>query len=1040
MSTIVRWAAENRLLALLLGVCVIALGIWSLARLPIDAVPDVTPVQVQVVTRAPALSALEIESQITQPVERAMAGIPGLAQTRSVSKLGISIIWLTFADHVDTYLARAQVNERLLLVRDRIPGELGKPEMGPTSTGLGEIYMFEVRSRMPERSLEELRTIVEWQLATHLRQVPGVVEVVGFGGFVKQYRVMLDPARLAAHSVSVEQVRNALMQDNAVSGGGFIDAGGEQIVLRGDARYRGIEDIAATVVRTDEHRVPVRVGQLGEIDTGPAPRQGAMTRDGQGEIVGASVLMLKGQNSREVVARVKRALADLKPQLPPDIEIDPYYDRAEFINGVVKTIVKNLSEGALITIGCLILTLGSLRAGLMVAGAIPFSMLVGFVGLLAMGYSGNVMSLGAVDFGIVVEGTVLTVEHALARGHGVQERARRLRAISGAMQQAARPAVFGVVITLLVFLPLCTLSGIEGKMFRPVTLSLVFMLAGSLIYALVVVPAMGPLLLSGEASTRGHGDPWLTRVAKRLYQPLLRRTLAFPRTTTALAAALTIGGLALGLGMGADFLPRVFEGSFAVDALRLPSSSLPQAIALATETDKALLDVPEVRTIVNRIGRPEGAVDPAGPESSDVFVILKPRTDWRKGMTPEALVEDMSDRLAKRVPATINAFSQPIEMRVNDIVSGARGDVVVKLFGHDLDSMNTAADKIRKMLSEVPGAAEARRDIPFGQPSISMVVDRQRAGRLGVSPKDALDVLALARAGLPAGVVRERERIFDLVLRLGGEMAVNGPALGRLPIATDAGALVPLSLISTLEDKRTVVQVGREQMQRRLVVQANVRGRDLVGFVNEARQRVAEVELPRGVHLEWGGQFQSFIRARNDLALLVPVALGIITIMLVITFGTVRLAVTTLLVIPFAIAGGIVALRLRGLPFSIPAGVGFIALCGVSVITGIVMTSNLLGLPTDVELKERVEQAAIASLRARISTALVAAVGFVPAALATGIGAEVQRPLATVVIGGLIASMLLSLPALPSMLLLIGAADSGRAHGSQVPADAGSQN
>ncbi len=1015
MTRIVRWAAENRLLALLLGACVVALGIWSLARLPIDAVPDVTPVQVQVVTRAPALSALEMETQITQPVERAMAGIPGLAQTRSISKLGISIIWLTFNDRVDTYFARAQVNERLLLVRDRIPAELGKPEMGPISTGLGEIYMFEVRSKMPERSLEELRTIVEWQIAPHLRQVPGVVEVVGFGGFVKQYRVMLDPARLAAHSVSVEQVRSALLRDNAVSGGGFIDSGGEQIVLRGDARYRGIEDIAATVVRTDEHRVPVRVGQLGEIDTGPAPRQGAMTRDGRGEVVGASVLMLKGENSREVVARVKAALADLKPQLPHDLEIEAYYDRAEFIDGVVTTIAKNLSEGALITIGCLILTLGSLRAGLMVAGAIPFSMLVGFVGLLAMGYSGNVMSLGAVDFGIVVEGTVLTVEHALARGHGVQERAGRLRAISEAMQHAARPAVFGVVITLLVFLPLCTLSGIEGKMFRPVTLSLVFMLAGSLIYALIVVPAMSNLLTSGE----GHGDPWLTRVAKRAYRPLLRLALAFPKRTIVVAALLTLGGLALGIGMGADFLPRVFEGSFAIDALRLPSTSLPQAIALAMETDKTLLEVPEVRTVVERIGRPEGAVDQSGPEATDVFVILKPRDEWRRGMTPDTLVEDMAARLAKRVPATINAFSQPIEMRVNDIVSGARGDVVVKLFGHDLEAMDSTAEKIRRLLAEVPGSAETRRDIPFGQPSISMTVDRQRAGRLGVSPQEALDVLALARAGLPAGIVRERERIFDLVLRLGGEAALANPELDRLPIATDGGALVPLSLVSTLETKRTVVQVGREQMQRRLVVQANVRGRDLVGFVNEARQRVATVDLPRGVRVEWGGQFQSFIRARNDLALLVPVALGIITIMLVITFGSMRLAVTTLLVIPFAIAGGLTALRLRGLPFSIPAGVGFIALCGVSVITGIVMTTNLLSLPDTTPLKERVEQAALASLRARISTALVAAVGFVPAALATGIGAEVQRPLATVVIGGLIAGMVLSLPALPSMLLLI---------------------
>lgn len=1018
MSAVVRWAAANRMLALLLVLIIMVGGGVALARLPIDAVPDVTPVQVQVVTRSPALSAVEMETQVTQPVERAMAGTPGLAQTRSISKLGISIVTLTFRDDIDTYFARAQVNERLLLVRDRIPASMGRPEMGPISTGLGEIYMFEVASKNPGRSLEELRTIVEWQIAPRLRQVPGVIEVVAFGGAMKQYRVTIDPARLAAHGISLDMVRQALQRDNALEGGGHIESGGEQVVLRADARFRGVEDIAASVVKTDERGVPIRVGQLGEVDTGPALRQGAMTRDGRGEVVGASVLMLKGQNSREVVASVKTAIDDMKPSLPKDLVINPYYDRSEFIDGVIQTIVKNLGEGALITILCLVLTLGSLRAGLLVAGAIPFSMLVGFIGLKLLGYSGNVMSLGAVDFGIVVEGTVLTVEHAMTENHGALERKERLQRLVHAMQHVARPAVFGVVITLLVFLPLSTLSGIEGKMFRPVVMSLVFMLAGSLVYALVLVPAVAGWVLK-PAKPGAPEDPWLTRVAKRGYAPLLDWSLARPKLTLAGAAVITALGLSLGATMGADFLPRMFEGAFAVDALRPPSTSLTQAIALGKETEDALKETPEVETVVNRIGRPEGAVDAAGPESSDVFVILKPRAQWREGMTPEKLVDELSERVNKRVPATINAFSQPIEMRVNDIVAGARGDVVIKVFGHDLDSINEVSEKVRKALTGVRGAADVRREIAFGQPSIRVLVDRDRAGRLGVEPRDALELVAVSRAGLEVGVVREGEPVFDLVLRLGGDSVRNESDLGRLPISTDKGMLVPLSLVADLEHERTVVQVGREQMQRRLVVQSNVRGRDVVSFVQEARGKIDQIQLPPGVRLEWGGQFQNFIRARNDLAMLIPVAIGIITLMLVITFGKFRYAVVTLLNLPFALSGGVIALWLRGLPFSIPAGVGFIALSGVSVITGIVMTSNLLPIPETFTARERVRTAALASLRARISTALIAAVGFIPAAIATGKGAEVQRPLATVVIGGLIMGMILSLPALPAMLLYV---------------------
>ncbi len=1015
MTGLVAWAANNRLLALLVVGILVALGGYSASKLPIDAVPDVTNTQVQVVTRAPALSATEIETQITQPIERDMAGTPGLRLTRSISKLGISIVTLIFEDGTDVYFARALVSERLLSLRDKIPAEVGRPELGPVSTALGEIFMFELKSDGVARTTEELRTIVEWQVAPKLRQVPGVIEVVAFGGAAKQYRVTLDPVQLGAHSISIADVRAALTADNRVAGGGYLEQDKEQIVLRGDARYRSLEDIAATVVRTDERGTAIRVGNLGKVDTGPGLRQGAMTRDGRGEVVGASVLMLKGQNSRDVVANVKLAITKVTPYLPQGVSVEPYYDRASFINAVLTTIAKNLSEGALITVVCLLLTLGSLKAGLLVAGAIPFSLLVGFIGLRLVGYSGNVMSLGAIDFGIIVEGAVLTVEHAMTHGSSVADKAARRRAIVHAIQEVTRPALFVVTITLLVFLPLSTLEDVEGKMFRPVVLSLCFMLLGAIIYALVFIPAVAPSYLPYQGNQK---EPWFARAARRAYSPMLDFAIRRPVITIASSFATTFLLLGLGGRIGADFLPRVFEGSYAIDAVRQPSSSLTSAIELSKEGELALKEIPEVATVVSRIGRPEGAVDPAGPESSDVFVILKPRSVWRSGLTPQSLMEELTLKVDSRVPATINAFSQPIEMRINDLIAGVRSDIAVKVFGDDLAEISDVADKLRRTFSKLPGASNFRMEIPVGQPAVQVLVDRGRAARIGITASDVLDMLSASRAGITIGSVREGERVFDLTLRVGGETVTSAEQLGRLPIVTHNNTLVPLSMASEITEERTVLQVSREQMRRRLVVQGNVRGRDMVGFVKEAQSAVARLTLPKSVELEWGGQFQNFNRAKSRLMLLVPIALGVIAVMLVVAYRSSKYMMITVLNLPFALAGGVLGLVLRDLPFSIPAGVGFIALCGVSVCTGIVMTSALLAKPKSQAVEERVRESAMDSLRARISTALIAAVGFIPAATATGAGAEVQRPLATVVIAGLVVSMFISLLALPAMLLL----------------------
>lgn len=1013
MKALTLWAARNAFVAIMICLGIIAAGGYAATKLAIDAVPDVTNIQVQVVTRASALSATEVETQITQPIERGMAGVPGLQLVRSISKLGISIVTLIFTDEMDVYFARQLVNERLIQIREQIPASIGKPELGPITTALGEIYMFELRG--DGRSPEELRTIVEWQIGPRLRQVPGVIEVVGFGGALKQYRVTLDPARLAAHGVSIDMVQQSIERDNRVGGGGYVESSGEQIVLRGDARFKGLEDISSTVVRTDEQGIPVRIGQLGEVDTGPALRQGAMTRDARGEIVGGSVLMLKGKNSREVVDGVKKAISDLSPYLPAGVKIEPYYDRAEFINRVLKTVAKNLSEGALIVVGCLLLTLGSLRAGLLVAGAIPFAMLVGFIGLNAVGYTGNVMSLGAIDFGIVVEGAVLTVEHAMTHGGSIADRVRRRRAITQAMADVAKPAVFSVVITILVFLPLVTLEDVEGKMFRPVVVSLCFMLAGALFYALVLVPAVGPRFIKGSADAR---EPWLIRKARAAYAPALDFALRRPYAAIVASFVITAALFSTGATMGAEFLPRIFEGAYALDTLRPPSTSVSQAIALSKEAEQTLVEAPEVETVVSRIGRPEGAVDFAGPESSDVFVILKPREQWRKGMTPEKLAEELSEKLEQRVPATLHAFSQPIEMRVNDLIAGVKGDVAIKVFGDDLTQMQEISDQIRKAVASVPGAADTKMEIATGLPSIRVVVNRDRIGRLGVQPGAVLDALAMTRAGMPVGLVREGERVFGLVLRIGGERIDDEGDLSRLPLATPNGNLVPLSMVADLQLENTVVVVGREQMRRRLVVQTNVRGRDMVGFVKEAQAKVAKLDIPKSVEVVWGGQFENFNRAKTRLALLVPVSIGVIALMLVFMFRSIRYMLITVLNLPFAVAGGVLALTLRGLPFSIPAGVGFIALCGVAVMTGIVMTQSLISTPRDPDVVARVRKSSMAAFRAPLSTALVAAIGFIPAATATGTGAEVQRPLATVVIGGLLIGMVVSMLALPAMLLL----------------------
>jgi len=1016
MSTFVRFIAARLGIAIGATVILAIIGFIGLMNLPVDAVPDVTNNQVQVVTAAPALAAGEVEKAITLPVERSMAGVPGLKEMRSVSKFGISVVTLIFRDDIDIYFARAQVSERLVLVREDIPSSMGRPGLGPIATGLGEIYDFVLEG--PGYTPEELRTIMDWTVSPKMRQVRGVIDVVNFGGSLKQYRVTLDPARLAAFKVSLEEVRTVLEKDNMNAGGGSIERAGEQLVLRGEARFKTLDEIADVVVKTTEEGSPLTLSMLADIDTGPALRMGAMSMNGTGEVVCGFVLMLKGENSRDVVFRVKDEVKRINEILPKGIKIVPFLDRASFIDRTVQTVIRNLLEGAGIVILVLLLTLGSLRAGLLVAGAIPFAMLIAFSGLVMTGMSANVMSLGAVDFGIVVEGAVVVAEAALhAAAHTKDDRYRK-RSIVEACAQTARPVLFAVVIVLLVFLPLGTLEDVEGKMFRPVVVSLVFMLAGALFYALVFVPAMAPALLAKYQSER---EPWLIRTLRRAYLPALRMGVRHPKLTAVFAGVIAVATIAPGATLGAEFLPRIFEGDLALDVRRPVSVSVTQAVSLALETERILLShIPEVSKVVSRTGRTEGSIDPQGPEQSDVFVILKPRNEWRKGMTPEKLVEEMDKALDGHTPSQSIAFTQPIEMRVNDLIAGVKSDVALKIYGDDLDVMSELSAKLQKAIEATPGAADVKREMPTGLPTLRVIINRERAARLGVSPRSVLDAIEVARAGQVVGRVYEGERTFDLVVKISGDAVHGERELSRFPIATPKGELVPLSSVADIVIERGLFQISRDKLRRRLVVEANVRGRDLVGFVNDAKQRVAQIKLPAGVELQWGGQFENFTRANQRLSMLVPVALGIIALMLFFAYRSVPLTVVTLLGLPFALGGGLLALVLRSMPFSIPAMVGFIALAGVSVMSGVVMTTRLLETDPAKSVEDRVFEAADSSFRPTISTALVAALGFIPMAIATSAGAEVQRPLATVVIGGLLVGVIVSVVAVPALLLLVG--------------------
>ncbi len=1018
INALIRFSVSQRLLVLLMVVILIGGGVYSLLRLPIDAVPDVTNVQVQVLTAAPSLAPLEIERQITFPVEVAMSGLPDIEEIRSVSKFGLSAVTVVFDDSVDTYFARQLVLERLSQARGQIPENIGSPEMGPISTGLGEIYQYELKAA-PGSGYDPtaLRTIQDWSVRRQLLGVPGVTEVNSFGGQEKQYQVRLDPARLQAYGLSLRDVLDAVGRNNSNVGGAYIEHGAEQYLLRGIGLVESANDIANIVVKTGKEGVPVYVRDLGEVVEGATVRQGAVTADGQGEIVAGIAMMLKGENSRAVVDRVKERVELVKKTLPKGVELVPFYDRTELVDRTIRTVETNLVEGAILVIVVLILLLGNWRGALLVSTIIPLSMLFAAILMRVFNVSGNLMSLGALDFGLIVDGAVVMVENAVRRRAEAQHEGLKEppeRTILDACLEVGRPVVFAVAIIMIVYLPILSLTGIEGKMFKPMALTVVFALLGSLILSLTFIPAAMTYLLCGHVSEK---ESFVMRYAKRWYRPALAKVTGNRRTALIAAVALVVVSGAIFPFLGSEFIPRLDEGSLAVQVQQLPSVSLSQSVRTVTEVEKVLRSFPEVTKVVSKTGRAEVATDPMSVDFSDLYIELKPPSEWKGVSTKAELVEKMSKALEDKVPNGSFSFSQPIELRVAELISGVRSDIAIKLFGDDLDTLKKKADEIARIVSRVPGAEDVKVEAVSGLPQLQIKPDRAAIARYGLNVEDVNNLVESVVAGKDAGLVYEGEQRFNLAVRLLDESSRDVGTIKNLLVPAPNGVRVPLSQVADVSITEGPAQISREDTRRRIVVELNVRGRDIGSFVKEAQALIEEgVQLPAGYYTTWGGQFENLERATARLLIVVPLALFLIFVLLFTTFNSARQAVLIYTGIPFAVVGGVLALALRGMPFSISAGVGFIALFGVAVLNGVVMVSYIDHLREEGRsVADAVREGAETRLRPVLMTALVASLGFIPMALATSAGAEVQRPLATVVIGGLITSTLLTLLILPML-------------------------
>jgi cobalt-zinc-cadmium resistance protein CzcA len=1014
MSGIVDLSVKHRVLVVLLTGIMLVLGLHEARRLPIDAVPDITPNQVLVMTRAPGLAPLEIERLVTMPLETAMAGLPHLKRVRSVSKYGLSVIYLQFEDGYDFHLARDQVFRRMSEAREQVPRGFGPPEMGPVTTGLGEIYQFELRGR--GRSLMDLRSILEWDISPKLRLVPGVVEVNINGGELKTYEVRVRINELIRYGISIDQVVQALEANNGARGGAAIERNGEQQLIRGEALIESIPDIENIVLAASADGTPVFVRNVAEVVTAPRVRLGAVTRDGAGEVVIGTVMMLIGENSGMVVERVKAALAKLAPSLPPGVTAEPYYDRTELVQRTISTVVRNLSEGAVLVVAVLLLMLGSVRGGLAVAMVIPLSMVAALVVMYYAGLSGNLMSLGAIDFGLIVDGAVVIVENIMtrrARPAGAAD-SRGLDGVAAAAREVTRPVFFAVSIIIIVYLPVLALQGVEGRMFRPMALTVIFALCASLVLSVTLMPALSTWLFPQQQIPRRDPAPvaWL----RRLYRPMLRGAMAAPLVTVAAAVALLAVSALAASRMGAEFIPRLDEGSLTVTSLRLPGVALETSVANTTLIEKVLKGFPEVVTAVSVTGSAEIPVDPMGLEETDTTVILKPRGEWTTADSRDGLIARINEALEANAPGTAFSYLQPIEMRMQDMLVGVRSDVAVSIYGEDLEVLKRTAEDIERVIARVPGARDTRAEQIAGLPSLRIRIDREAIARYAINAAQVLELVE-TMGGRIVGQVLEGPRRYALQVRLDPADRADVEQIRNLRLRDPRGRLIPLSQLADITLEAGAAQITHERMQRRIAVETNIRGRDLASFVAEAQREVRRaVRLPPGYLIEWGGQFENLTEAAARLTVVVPIALALIFALLFTAFNSASLALLVFVNVPIAASGGVLSLYLSGQPFSISAAIGFIALFGVAVLNGVVLVSSIeLRRRTTPDLMTAIKDGTMARMRPVLITALVASLGFLPMALSHGAGAEVQRPLATVVIGGLVTSTLLTLLVLPAV-------------------------
>lgn len=1035
LETVIKQSITHRWLVLVSVLAICALGIYNFNRLPIDAVPDITNVQVQINTAADGYSPLEVEQRITFPVETVLAGIPKLDYTRSLSRYGLSQVTVVFEDGTDIFFARQQIAERLQQIKSEIPEGL-EPIMGPISTGLGEIFFYTVEAE--DGALKEdgtaytpmdLLTVQNWIIVPQLRNLKGVVEVNTIGGYEQQFHVQPYPDQLLSYDLSIHDVIEALEANNSNVGAGYIERNGEQYLVRIPGQVEGLEDIRNIIV-TKRDELTIRVKDVAAVELGAPLRTGAATENGE-EIVLGTAMMLMGENSRDVSYRVGEKLKEVAASLPDGVIVKAIYDRTTLVEKTIKTVEKNLAEGALLVIVVLFLLLGNFRAALITALVIPISMLMTITGMVENKVSGNLMSLGALDFGLIVDGAVIIIENCLRRFGMEQHRLGRLLTkeerfdlASKATTEVIKPSIFGILIITVVYIPIFALTGVEGKMFHPMAFTVVFALLSAMVLSITFVPAAVATFITGKVHEK---ENMAIRGAKKVYEPALKWSIAHPLPVVSVAIVLVIFSLFTATKMGSEFIPNLDEGDIAVQALRAPGTSLTESVRMQSFMEKMLIeDFPEVDTVIARIGTAEVATDAMPPNIADTYVLLKDRKEWPDpSKTKAELVEEMEVAL-EGIPGSNYEFSQPIQLRFNELISGVRSDVAVKIYGDDLDQLVKSANDILEVVQTIEGSAGAKVEQVTGLPVLSIVPDRKRMDLYGLNIADVQEIVQTAMGGREAGTVFEGDRRFDLVVRLPESLRTDIDALDRLPIPLPNGEqdgvdenpdYVPLGEVADISIIYGPNQVSRENGKRRIVVTSNVRGRDLGSFVTEIREKVsANVTLPAGYWTEYGGTFEQLISAKQRLSIVVPISLLLIFGLLFMAFNSARAALLIFSGVPLALTGGIAALWLRDIPLSISAGVGFIALSGVAVLNGVVMLSFIRDLEQQGKpLQEAIIEGALTRLRPVLMTALVASLGFVPMALNTGAGAEVQRPLATVVIGGIISSTILTLLVLPAL-------------------------